>query len=62
MADYRPNVLVAIAEDRSWPHAGAFGCSFVRTPAFDRVAREGVLFTTAFCPAPAGATAASIAV
>src|SRR5688500_15649296 len=48
----RPNVLLAIADDWSWPHAGAYGCKFVQTPAFDRVAREGVLFTQAFCASP----------
>jgi arylsulfatase A-like enzyme len=46
----RPNVLFAIADDWSYGHAGAYGSKFVRTPAFDRVAREGVLFTRAFTP------------
>ena len=31
---------------------GAYGHRFVRTPAFDRVAREGVLFTNAFTTNP----------
>lgn len=48
----RPNILLVIADDHSWPHAGAYGCRFVRTPNFDRVAREGVLFTHAFAAAP----------
>lgn len=48
----RPNILVAIADDQAWPHASAYGCRFVNTPAFDRVAEEGVLFTNAFCSAP----------
>ena len=48
----RPNILLAIADDQAWPHAGAYGCRFVKTPVFDRVAREGVLFNNAFCPAP----------
>jgi arylsulfatase A-like enzyme len=30
----------------------AYGCKFVNTPAFDRVAREGVLFNNAFTPNP----------
>lgn len=33
-------------------HAGAAGDPIVRTPAFDRTANEGVLFTHAFCDAP----------
>ena len=48
----RPNILVAISDDQGWPHASAYGCRFVNTPAFDRVAREGVLFTSAFCTSP----------
>ncbi len=48
----RPNILLAISDDQSWPHAGAYGCEFVSTPAFDRIARQGALFTNGFCPAP----------
>ncbi len=46
----RPNILFAIADDWGYGHAGAYGSKFVKTPAFDRVAREGVLFTHAFTP------------
>ena len=48
----RPNILFCIADDWSFPHAGAYGDKVVKTPAFDRVAAEGVLFTRAFCAAP----------
>jgi len=48
----RPNILFAISDDQSYPHASAYGFKAVRTPAFDRVAREGVLFTNAFSPSP----------
>ena len=45
----RPNILFAIADD--WgQHAGAYGTTWVKTPAFDRVAREGLLFKNAFTP------------
>lgn len=44
-----PNILVAIADDWS-PHAGAYGTRWVKTPAFDRIAREGLLFTRAYTP------------
>ncbi|MBV8313436.1 MAG: sulfatase [Planctomycetaceae bacterium] len=50
--DPRPNIVMAIADDWSWPHAGAYGDRVVKTPAFDRVAAEGVLFTHAFCASP----------
>jgi N-sulfoglucosamine sulfohydrolase len=45
-----PNILFAIADDWSYGHAGAYGAAWVRTPAFDRVAREGLLFTHAYTP------------
>lgn len=48
----RPNILIAISDDQSYPHASAYGAPGVSTPAFDRVAREGVLFRQAFTPAP----------
>src|ERR1051326_2014867 len=48
----RPNLLFFLADDWAWPHAGAYGDKVVRTPNFDRVAREGVLFTHAFSAAP----------
>ena len=48
----RPNILLVIADDWSADHAGVAGCQWVKTPAFDRVAREGVLFTNAFTNNP----------
>lgn len=47
-ADNRPNVLFCFADDWGWPHAGAYGDPVVKTPAFDRVAREGVLFDNVY--------------
>jgi arylsulfatase A-like enzyme len=49
-ASNRPNILIAIADDWSYPHASIHGTSWVKTPHFDRVAREGVLFTNAYTP------------
>lgn len=46
----RPNILFAIADDASFPHMGAYGSDLVKTPAFDRVAKQGVLFTNAYTP------------
>ena len=51
-APARPNILLAIADDWSWPHAGAYGDRTVATPTFDRIAREGARFTHAFAMAP----------
>jgi len=45
----RPNILFAIADD--WGrHASAYGTPWIKTPGFDRVAREGLLFNNAFTP------------
>lgn len=48
----QPNILIAVADDQSWPHAGAYGDRIVNTPAFDRIARDGILFHKAFAAAP----------
>ncbi|MFY0654492.1 MAG: sulfatase [Cyclobacteriaceae bacterium] len=46
----KPNILFAIFDDASYSHFGAYGCEWVKTPAFDRVANEGILFTRAYTP------------
>jgi N-sulfoglucosamine sulfohydrolase len=51
-SDQRPNILFAISDDQSFPHMGAYGTDWVQTPAFDRVAEEGVLFNRAYVPNP----------
>ncbi len=48
----RPNILLILGDNWRSPHAAILGDPHARTPAFDRVAREGVLFTHAFNPAP----------
>ncbi|MDB6137637.1 MAG: arylsulfatase family protein [Verrucomicrobiaceae bacterium] len=48
----RPNILFIIFDDLGWQHVGAYGCHWVKTPNFDRVAREGVKFTSAFTSNP----------
>ena len=55
----QPNIIFALADDWSWPHTSiAYEMSLpgsdrvIKTPNFDRIAREGVLFKNAFCSAP----------
>lgn len=44
-----PNILFVIADD--WgAHASAYKTPWIKTPAFDRVAREGLLFHHAYTP------------
>ena len=50
VAETRPNILFAISDDQSYPHTSAYGCRWVNTPAFDRVAREGLLFDNCYTP------------
>jgi arylsulfatase A-like enzyme len=46
----RPNILVCIADDASYPFMSAYGCPWVKTPAFDWVASHGILFNNAYTP------------
>ncbi len=48
----RPNILIAISDDQSFAHTSAAGCKAVSTPAFDRIAHEGVLFRNCFAASP----------
>jgi len=47
-----PNILIAIADDQSYPHTGIYGFAEIQTPGFDYVAKNGVLFHNAFVAAP----------
>ena len=53
----RPNVLIVINDDQSWRECSAYGNSSIATPAFDRLAKGGVLFTHGYCSAPSCAPA-----
>lgn len=46
----RPNILFCIADDASYHHFGVAGCRWVNTPAFDRIAAEGVFFRNCYTP------------
>lgn len=47
-----PNILFFITDDESAVERSAYGWSKIPTPAFDRVAKDGVLFTNGFTTAP----------
>ena len=51
-ADARPNILLAISDDQSWLHASAYGYQAIKTPAFDQVAKQGVLCRNAIGASP----------
>jgi len=46
----QPNILFCIADDATWKHMSAYGCTWVNTPSFDKVADQGILFTNAYTP------------
>src|SRR3954464_2474894 len=48
----QPNILFVIADDWSHGQAGVYGDRAVKTPNFDRVAREGALFSNSYCISP----------
>ncbi|WP_158859375.1 sulfatase family protein [Lunatibacter salilacus] len=50
--DKKPNILFVISDDQSFAHTSFEGSKFVNTPAFDRVAREGVYFTNCMAGSP----------
>ena len=43
-----PNILFVISDDQSFPHASIYGTSWIKTPGFDRIAKEGLLFNNAY--------------
>ena len=47
-----PNILFAISDDQSFAHTSFAGSKIVATPAFDRVAREGIYFTNCIAGSP----------
>lgn len=55
----RPNVLLYVVDSLRPDSLGAYGNDVVKTPNFDRIAREGRLYTDAF--APSSWTRASVA-
>ena len=51
-ASERPNILFILGDNWKWPTAGVLGDPMAKTPTFDRIANEGVLFTHTFNPVP----------
>jgi arylsulfatase A-like enzyme len=48
----KPNVLVIVADDWSWPHASCLGDKVVKTPNFDKFIKQGMLLKRVYCAAP----------
>ncbi|HOX04521.1 MAG TPA: sulfatase-like hydrolase/transferase [Candidatus Paceibacterota bacterium] len=50
-ASPRPNILLIYADDLGYGDVGCYGATAVRTPHVDRLAREGLRFTSAYSAA-----------
>lgn len=48
----KPNVVFILIDDLGWGDVGFMGNEFIETPNIDRIAKEGVVFTNAYCNAP----------
>jgi arylsulfatase A-like enzyme len=46
----RPNIVLIISDDQDYEHLGFMGNPLVHTPELDKLARAGVVFTTAHLP------------
>lgn len=44
----RPNFILIIADDMNWDDCGAYGHPSIRTPHIDQMAKDGLLFQTAY--------------
>ncbi|WPP50750.1 sulfatase family protein [Catalinimonas niigatensis] len=51
-AERKPNILFAISDDQSFLHTSFAGRSWVQTPAFDQVAKNGIYFTNCYAGSP----------
>lgn len=48
----KPNIVFILIDDLGWGDTGPYGQTFVDTPNFDRLAKQGMTFTQAYAPSP----------
>jgi arylsulfatase A-like enzyme len=46
----RPNILLILTDDWGFGDAGAYGSTWIKTPSFDKMTREGLRFDNAYTP------------
>lgn len=54
-ADGKPNILYIMCDDMGYGDLGCYGQQLIETPNIDRMARDGMLFTQAYCGSPVSA-------
>ena len=47
----KPNILLIYADDIGYGDVGCYGATAVKTPNVDRLAKEGLRFTSGYCAA-----------
>ena len=50
-ATEKPNIIVIMADDLGYGDVSCYGATSIQTPAIDRLANEGVRFTSGYCSA-----------
>ena len=48
----RPNILLVVADDMGYGDLGCYGCPDIRTPVIDKLASQGVRFTSFYANGP----------
>jgi len=60
MENKRPNILLIVADDHGREALGCYGNPVIKTPNLDRLAKDGVRFTNAFCTSASCAASRSV--
>jgi arylsulfatase A-like enzyme len=47
-AQQKPNIVIIISDDHAYQAIGAYGSKLMKTPAINRIAKEGVIFNRAY--------------
>ncbi len=56
----KPNIVIFFTDDQGYNDVGCFGSPFIRTPNFDRMAREGMKFTSFYAQPVCGPSRAAL--
>lgn len=56
----KPNFLIFFTDDQGYNDVGCYGSPFIRTPNFDRMAREGMKFTSFYAQPVCGPSRAAL--